>query len=144
MGCAKNTVKPYVTQGDWRPPARPGAVVVRITYGEVQYAGTETLHTRDERLSELLARAGGVPAFGDASAARFSRRVLESKRVGQLVNRAGGRGLREGAARTRVGRRRWETRGQRTSLSRTARLTVANGCSGSSRSTLATAAVLVP
>ncbi|MDQ8173537.1 MAG: capsule biosynthesis GfcC family protein, partial [Gemmatimonadota bacterium] len=47
-----------------------------------------TMRTRSERLDDVLQRAGGVTAYGDAAAAYFSRRVAGTSQVEQLVKRS--------------------------------------------------------
>jgi protein involved in polysaccharide export with SLBB domain len=67
-------------------PERREAAVVRVT-GEVTYPGSYTMRTRSERLDEVLQRAGGVTAYGDASAAYFSRRVAGTLQAQTQVRR---------------------------------------------------------
>ena len=59
-------------------------MVVRVT-GEVQYPGTYTLRTRNEQLSSLIERAGGITGQGDAGAAYLSRRLDTQAAVKQLL-----------------------------------------------------------
>jgi protein involved in polysaccharide export with SLBB domain len=60
---------------------------VRVT-GEVQYPGTYTIRARDERLTTLIERAGGITPWGDAGAAYFSRLLPTAQSVERLVRRA--------------------------------------------------------
>jgi polysaccharide export outer membrane protein len=80
-------LKPYDNVLIFPDPERRAAPMVRIT-GEVQYPGSYTMRTRSERLADVLQRAGGVTAYGDASAAYFSRRVAGTSQVEQLVRRS--------------------------------------------------------
>lgn len=81
-------LKPYDNVLIFADPERRAPVTVKIT-GEVQYPGTYTLRTRNERLAALVARAGGLTTQGDAAAAYFSRRVDSSATVNRLVRSAG-------------------------------------------------------
>lgn len=78
---------PYDNVLIFADPGRREPVVVRIT-GEVQYPGSYTLRARDERLTTLLERAGGLTAQGDAGAAYFSRRLPTAQSVERLVRNA--------------------------------------------------------
>jgi protein involved in polysaccharide export with SLBB domain len=80
-------LKPYDNVLVFLDPDRRLPGTVRIT-GEVQYPGSYTLRTRNERLSELVARAGGVTPFGDITAGYVSRRTESTRQVQTLVQRA--------------------------------------------------------
>ncbi len=64
---------------DWRLP-----VTVQLL-GEVRFPGQYTLRNRNERLSDLVLRAGGVTTQGDANAAQFTRLIKESNSVSTRV-----------------------------------------------------------
>jgi protein involved in polysaccharide export with SLBB domain len=81
-------LKPFDNVLIFADPERRAPAVVKIA-GEVRYPGSYTLRNRSERLSELLARAGGVTNQGDATAAYFSRKVDDTKQVEKLVQSAG-------------------------------------------------------
>jgi protein involved in polysaccharide export with SLBB domain len=81
-------LKPYDNVLIFPDPERRNPVAVQIT-GEVRYPGTYTLRNRNERLSDLVSRAGGVTDQGDATAAYFSRRISDGGQVKKLVEGAG-------------------------------------------------------
>jgi protein involved in polysaccharide export with SLBB domain len=85
---AEVLLKPYDNVLIFPDPDRKNPMSVKIT-GEVRYPGAYTLRNRNERLSDLVARAGGVTAQGDANAAYFSRRVDQDEQVKKLVEGAG-------------------------------------------------------
>jgi protein involved in polysaccharide export with SLBB domain len=60
----------------WRLPAR-----VKVA-GEVRYPGTYTLKSTSERLSDILARAGGLTDKADPQALIFFRRADSAGRIG--------------------------------------------------------------
>lgn len=67
-------LKPYdnvliLREPGWRLPQ-----IVSLT-GEVRFPGRYTITDRGERVSDLIARAGGVTALADQDAAYFSRRI---------------------------------------------------------------------
>jgi protein involved in polysaccharide export with SLBB domain len=80
-------LKPYDNVLIFADPDRRSPVTVKIT-GEVQFPGTYTLRTRNERLSALVSRAGGLSAHGDVAAVYYSRRVDSSATVSRLVRSA--------------------------------------------------------
>jgi protein involved in polysaccharide export with SLBB domain len=86
-GVAEVPLKPYDNVLIFADPERRSPITVKIT-GEVQFPGTYTLRTRNERLSALVARAGGLTAHGDAAAVYYSRRVDSSATVSRLVRSA--------------------------------------------------------
>jgi polysaccharide export outer membrane protein len=63
-------------QPDWH---LPGSVYIG---GEVRYPGTYTLKTRSERLTDILARAGGLTDRADANGLVFFRRADSVGRIG--------------------------------------------------------------
>ena len=77
-------LKPYDNVLIFADPGRRAPQVVRVT-GEVQYPGTYTLRTRNEQLSSLIERAGGITGQGDAGAAYLSRRLDTQAAVKQLL-----------------------------------------------------------
>jgi protein involved in polysaccharide export with SLBB domain len=97
-------LKPYDNVLIFADPERRAPVVVRVT-GEVQYPGTYTLRTRNEQLSSLIERAGGITGQGDAGAAHFSRRLASEALVERLVQTTGSDSARldDGGSRIRVG-----------------------------------------
>jgi protein involved in polysaccharide export with SLBB domain len=86
-GVAEVPLKPYDNVLIFADPERRAPIRVKIT-GEVQFPGTYTLRTRNERLSALVERAGGLTAHGDAAAVYYSRRVDSSATVSRLVRSA--------------------------------------------------------
>jgi len=95
-GSAESRLSPYdnvliLRQPDWRLP-----VTVQLL-GEVRFPGQYTLRNRGERVTDLLERAGGITAEGDASATYFTRRLAETgavaarTRVGAAVNADSGK-----------------------------------------------------
>lgn len=86
-GVREIPLAPYDNVLIFADPGRREPVVVRVT-GEVQYPGTYTLRARDERLTTLLERAGGITTLGDAGAAYFSRRLPTAQSVERLVRSA--------------------------------------------------------
>ncbi|MES2178525.1 MAG: SLBB domain-containing protein [Gemmatimonadota bacterium] len=65
-----------LAQPDWAPPRR-----VALT-GEVRYPGTYTLTGKQDRLSDLLARAGGLTQSAYPNGVAFYRRTGRVGRVG--------------------------------------------------------------
>lgn len=51
--------------------------------GEVKYPGQYSISSKDERISDLIKRAGGLTPFADASGARM-KRMVDSQQKGQL------------------------------------------------------------
>jgi protein involved in polysaccharide export with SLBB domain len=86
-GAAEVPLKPYDNVLIFADPERRAPIAVKIT-GEVQFPGTYTLRTRNERLSTLVARAGGLTSHGDAAAVYYTRRVEGSEAVNRLVRSA--------------------------------------------------------
>jgi len=86
-GVAEVPLKPYDNVLIFADPERRAPITVKIT-GEVQFPGTYTLRTRNERLSTLVGRAGGLTSYGDAAAVYYSRRVEGSATVSRLVRSA--------------------------------------------------------
>jgi len=86
-GSREVPLAPYDNVLIFADPGRREPVVVRVT-GEVQYPGTYTLRARDERLTTLIERAGGITPLGDAGAAYFSRLLPTAQSVERLVRRA--------------------------------------------------------
>lgn len=109
-GITPNTSPDYVLQPydnvlilrepGWRLPA-----AVLLT-GEVRFPGRYTVLDRGERISDLIARAGGVTPLADQDAAFFSRRLSSNTdrvRLDSATARADSMRLEEGAERIRVG-----------------------------------------
>ena len=76
-GAPEQVLQPYdnvliLRNPDWRLP-----VTVQLA-GEVRFPGQYTLRSRRERLSDLIDRAGGLTAQGDATAAHFTRRIEDN------------------------------------------------------------------
>jgi len=82
-------LKPFDVITIKRNPEYADMTVVQIT-GEVKYPGSYTLRSRNERLSDLIARAGGLTDAGFAEGARFSRSLTpdERERAKQLLEMA--------------------------------------------------------
>src|SRR5690606_12928261 len=71
-GATEISLEPYdnvliLEQPDWQLQR-----AVMLT-GEVRFPGRYTLKTKDERISDVIQRAGGLNAEADAGAAYFSR-----------------------------------------------------------------------
>jgi polysaccharide export outer membrane protein len=84
----------------WRLPT-----AVLLT-GEVRFPGRYTIKDRGERISDLIARAGGVTALADQDAAFFSRRLsinTSHARLDSLTAAADSLKLEQNASRIRVG-----------------------------------------
>lgn len=82
-------LKPFDVITVKRDPEYADVTMVQIT-GEVKYPGNYSLRSRDERLSDLIARAGGLTDAGFAEGARFSRALTqeERERATQLLEMA--------------------------------------------------------
>ena len=83
----------------WRLPQ------IVILTGEVRFPGRYTVIDRGERISDLIARAGGVTPLGDQDAAYFSRRISSNTsraRLDSATARSDSLRLQD-AARIRVG-----------------------------------------
>ncbi|MBR6030374.1 MAG: SLBB domain-containing protein [Bacteroidaceae bacterium] len=82
-------LKPFDVITIKRNPEYADMAVVQIS-GEVKYPGSYSLRSRDERLSDLIARAGGLTDAGFAEGARFSRSLTpdEKERAKQLLEMA--------------------------------------------------------
>lgn len=65
-------------QPGWRRPSS-----VQLT-GEVRFPGRYTMVDRGERISDLIARAGGLTALADQDAAYFTRRLSNNANRAQL------------------------------------------------------------
>ncbi len=83
-GAQEQLLQPYdnvliLRNPDWRLP-----ISVQLL-GEVRFPGQYTLRNRNERLSDLIDRAGGITSQGDASAGYFTRRIKESLNVQNRV-----------------------------------------------------------
>ncbi len=87
VGAREIPLKPYDNILVFADPDRRSPITVQVT-GEVRYPGTYTLRTRNERLSALLERVGGVTSEGDLTGGYFSRRVETSGSVEKLVREA--------------------------------------------------------
>jgi len=107
-GAREEPLRPYDNVLIFRDPARGDAIRVQVQ-GEVRFPGTFILRSRTDRLSDVLERAGGFTAQGDATAVYFSRLTGESGQVKQIVRRAvsdatpASSGLDNGGQRIRVG-----------------------------------------
>ena len=82
-------LKPFDVITIKRNPEFSDITMVQIS-GEVKYPGTYSLKTRNERLSDLIARAGGLTEAGFAEGARFTRALSlnERERAVQLQEMA--------------------------------------------------------
>lgn len=72
-------LKPFDVITIKRNPDYADVAVVQIS-GEVKYPGNYSLKSRDERLSDLIKRAGGLTEAGFAEGARFTRVLTQSER----------------------------------------------------------------
>ncbi len=83
---------------DWRAPRSV------ILTGEVRFPGRFTLTTRSDRLSDLIARAGGLTTEADAGGAYFARMVdtVQSQRIALAEQRRSDGGTRPDEVRTRI------------------------------------------
>ena len=82
-------LKPFDVITIKRNPEYADITMVQII-GEVKYPGNYSLQSRDERLSDLIKRAGGLTEAGFAEGARFSRATTqeEKERAKQLLEMA--------------------------------------------------------
>ena len=82
-------LKPFDVITIKRNPEYADITMVQIS-GEVKYPGSYSLKSRDERLSDLIARAGGLTDAGFAEGARFTRSLTpdERERAKQLLEMA--------------------------------------------------------
>ena len=82
-------LKPFDVITIKRNPEYADITMVQIS-GEVKYPGNYSLRSRNERLSDLIARAGGLTDAGFAEGARFSRVLTpdERERAQQLQEMA--------------------------------------------------------
>ena len=72
-------LKPFDVITIKRDPEFADVAIVQIS-GEVKYPGNYSLKTRNERLSDLIARAGGLTEAGFAEGARFIRSLSQNER----------------------------------------------------------------
>lgn len=72
-------LKPFDVITVKRNPEYADVAIVQIS-GEVKYPGNYSLRTRNERLSDLIARAGGLTDAGFAEGARFIRSLSQNER----------------------------------------------------------------
>jgi protein involved in polysaccharide export with SLBB domain len=79
-------LKPFDVITIKRNPEYADVAIVQIS-GEVKYPGNYTLKSRDERLSDLIKRAGGLTDAGFVGGARFTRALtpFERERAIQLM-----------------------------------------------------------
>lgn len=82
-------LKPFDVITIKRNPEYADITIVQIS-GEVKYPGNYSLKSRDEHLSDLIKRAGGLTESGFAEGARFSRAITqeERERARQLLEMA--------------------------------------------------------
>ena len=82
-------LKPFDVITIKRNPEFADVTMVQIS-GEVKYPGNYSLKSRNERLSDLIARAGGLTEAGFAEGARFTRALApeERERAQQLLEMA--------------------------------------------------------
>lgn len=82
-------LKPYDVITIKRNPEFADVSIVHIG-GEVKYPGNYSLESRNDRLSDLIARAGGLTEAGFAGGARFTRTLApnEKERAIQLLEMA--------------------------------------------------------
>jgi protein involved in polysaccharide export with SLBB domain len=72
-------LKPFDVITIKRNPEYADITIVQIS-GEVKYPGNYSLKSRDEHLSDLIKRAGGLTESGFAEGARFSRAITQEER----------------------------------------------------------------
>lgn len=72
-------LQPYDVITIKRNPEFSDVSIVRIS-GEVKYPGNYSLESRNDRLSDLIARAGGLTEAGFAQGARFTRALAPNER----------------------------------------------------------------
>jgi len=82
-------LQPYDVITIKRNPDFSDVSIVRIS-GEVKYPGNYSLESRNDRLSDLIARAGGLTEAGFAEGAQFTRALTpnERERAIQLLEMA--------------------------------------------------------
>ena len=76
-------LKPYDVITIKRDPEFADLAIVSIT-GEVKYPGNYSLKSRNERLSDIIKRAGGLTEAGYAEGARFSRTLSSNEKERSL------------------------------------------------------------
>lgn len=84
-------LKPYDVVFVRKSPSYSPQRFVQIN-GQVQFPGTYALEKRDERLTDLIARAGGLTPFAHVAGARLIRRTIDDERfidtsISQLMSR---------------------------------------------------------
>ena len=72
-------LKPFDVVTIKRDPEFADVAIVQIS-GEVKYPGNYSLRSRNERLSDLIARAGGLTDAGFADGVRFIRTLSQNER----------------------------------------------------------------
>ena len=75
-------LEPYDQVFVRRSPGYTPKVNVSIT-GEVEFEGSYALNERNERLSDLIARAGGLTGFAYLKGARLERKLTEAEKIRQ-------------------------------------------------------------
>ncbi|MDQ6610965.1 MAG: SLBB domain-containing protein, partial [Gemmatimonadota bacterium] len=98
-------LQPYDNVLILREPGFRLPTVVMLT-GEVRFPGRYTITDRGERISDLIARAGGVTALADQDAAYFTRRLSSNTNRARLDSATAASDslrLEANAARIRVG-----------------------------------------
>ena len=76
-------LKPYDVITIKRDPEFADMAIVSIS-GEVKYPGNYSLKSRNERLSDIIKRAGGLTEAGYAEGARFSRALSSNEKERSL------------------------------------------------------------
>lgn len=76
-------LKPYDVITIKRDPEFADMAIVSIS-GEVKYPGNYSLKSRNERLSDIIKRAGGLTEAGYAESARFSRALSSNEKERSL------------------------------------------------------------
>ncbi|MEP6779783.1 MAG: SLBB domain-containing protein, partial [Gemmatimonadaceae bacterium] len=104
-GSQEIVLQPYDNVLILRQPGFRLPMAVLVT-GEVRFPGRYTITDRGERISDLIARAGGVTALADQDAAYFSRRLSSNTSRAKLDSATAASDsakLEANAARIRVG-----------------------------------------
>ena len=73
-------LEPYDEVFVRRSPAYGERLAVRVR-GEIMFEGTYTMETQDDRLSDLVLRAGGLTSHAYLAGARLQRRMTEEERL---------------------------------------------------------------
>lgn len=105
VGARDLVLQPYDNVLILREPGFRVPQAVQLT-GEVRFPGRYTIKDRGERISDLIARAGGVTSLADQDAAFFTRRISTNTKRARLDSATAvsdSLRLEENASRIRVG-----------------------------------------